>query len=384
MSVAVATAAAGNYVSFARVLAASLREHEPDIPVFLGLTDDPGIHLSPAGEPFEHTGLNELRIPNLRAFLFRHSRSESVIAVKPFLLQYVLDRGFEAVVYIDADVFVLGKLTDLLEAARSAAITLLPHLLEPLESHDRIARELNILQSGVFNGGVLGVGNTDEGRRFLGWWQDRVYHHCRHAVAEGLHHDQRWLDLVPGYFRSVHVFRDSTVNTAHWNLPERDVQASRLFHFSGFEPEHERALTRYSNRLSFGNAEGVAQLVPRYVGALMDAGWKDTRSLEYAYDYFDNGVRIPDVARAIYGDMGEAAIRFGDPFQTIGSESFFRWLTCPADDGGGVSRLWCGVHALRPDLQRVFPDPLGVDRSRFQAWVRQSGIAEHAVPAELV
>jgi hypothetical protein len=384
MRIAIASAAAGNYVSFARVLARSLHEHHPEIPVFLCLSDSSGERLDPAHEPFELFDVSDLPIPNLRAFLFRYTRRQAAIAVKPFLLEHVLDQGFETVVYVDADILVLGRLNDLLEAARSNAITLLPHLLEPLETHDRIDRELNILQSGVFNGGVVGVGDTREGRRFLAWWQDRVHLHCRHAVAEGLHHDQRWLDLAPALFEDVQIFRDPTINTAHWNLPERDVARSRLFHFSGFEPDRPGVLTRYSDRLSLGDVEAAAQLFPPYVRALLDAGWEATQGLEHAYGSFDNGVPIPDVARAVYSDLGEAAIRFGDPFRTTGSDSFYHWLARPADGNGDVSRLWRDVHARRPDLQAAFPDLLGADREAFQAWVRESGAAEHAVPVELV
>lgn len=384
MNVAIATAAAGNYVSFARVLAASLREHHPEIPVFFGLSEDSGDLLDPADEHFELVGVRDLPIPKPQAFLFGYTRRQAAIAVKPFLLEHVLDRGFEAVIYIDVDIIVRGKLTDLLEVARSSAITLLPHLLEPLESDDRTTRELNILQSGAFNGGVVGVRDTGEGRRFLAWWQDRVYHHCRHAIAEGLHHDQRWLDLAPAYFEDVHVFRDPTVNTAHWNLPERDVSDCRLFHFSGFEPDRPNVLTQYSDRLSLGEVGAAAQLFPPYVRALLDAGWEATHGWEYAYGRFDNGVPIPDVARAVYRDIGEAAIRFGDPFRATGSASFFRWLTRPPDSDGGVSQLWRGVHAHRPDLQAAFPDPLGADCEAFRAWVQESGVTEHAVPIELV
>ena len=382
MNVAIATVAAGNYVSFARVFAASARRHHPDIPVLLALSDKPGGRLDPAGEHFEVVDLSELPISELDAFLFRHSRRQASIAVKPFLLQYALDSGFDAVVYIDADVLVVGEVTNLLEASSSNAITLVPHLLEPLEGGDRLSRELNILQSGAFNGGVVGVRDTGEGRRFLAWWQDRVSRDCRHAVAEGLHYDQRWLDLVPAYFEDVHVFREPGVNVAHWNLPERDASDWRLFHFSGFQPHHPEALTQYSDRLPVGTA---TQLVPLYLRALLDAGWNETRRWwEYAYGRFDNGVRIPAVVRAVYGDLGGDAARFGNPFRTAGTGSFFHWLTGPAGGNGGVSQLWHGVHAQRPDLQVAFPDPLGADEDAFGAWVVKAGAAEHAVPAELM
>lgn len=279
---AVATAARKNYVPFVRVLARSLAVHHADVPLFLGLSDEVEDRFDPSAEPFELLSIAELSIPDRDGFLTRYDRQEAAIAVKPYLLQSVLDLGVETVVYIDVDALVLEELSGLFEAAAAHAITLLPHLLEPLEGPDRVDRELNILQSGVFNGGVLGVRDCAEGRRFLAWWQARLHEHCRHSIADGLHYDQRWLDLVPAYFEDVHVFRDPAVNIAHWNLPERDPTSGRLFHFSGFVPDRPNMVTRYSNRLAMNDRGVPAALFARYHRALLDAGWDDARDWPYA------------------------------------------------------------------------------------------------------
>ena len=75
-------------------------------------------------------------------------------------------------------------------------------------------RELNILQSGVFNAGVIGVRRGETADRFLGWWQGQVYSDCRHSLDEGVHYDQRWLDLVPAFFEDVGVVRDPAQDRA--------------------------------------------------------------------------------------------------------------------------------------------------------------------------
>nr|MDP9492088.1 hypothetical protein [Actinomycetota bacterium] len=305
--IAVATASAGNYVPFARVLASSLHEQHPDLPLFFGISDELQGRLEPGREEFEVVTIPELPLPEPRRFLFRHRRRAAAIAVKPYLLEHVLDLGFEAVLYIDVDVLVLRDLSELLTATGRSSITLLPHLVEPLGGADRAARELNILQSGVFNGGVLGVRESEEARRFLAWWQARVYLHCRHAVADGLHFDQRWLDLVPSYFEDVQVFRDPDVDVAHWNLPERDLSSCRLFHFSGFDPDRPGELTSYSNRLALEAVDAAPELFRRYRDELLAAGWPEARDLPYGYGRFDNGVVIPAIAREIYSDLGEAA-----------------------------------------------------------------------------
>jgi hypothetical protein len=325
VTTAVVTAAAGNYVPMARVMAESLTRHHPDVPILLALSDEPGGGIR-SDEPFELLPFDLRSRSVRRRLLFAYERREASIALKPYALESALDLGFEAVLYVDADVLVLRSIAHLLAAAQKNAITLVPHLLGPLEGPDRAARELTILQSGTFNGGVIGVRESREAREFLAWWQKRVTIDCRHATSDGLHYDQRWLDLVPSYFDDVQVYDDATVNVAHWNLPERDLSTCRLFHFSGYDPDRADVLTRYSHRLSFEDVPQAVPLFARYRNAVLAAGWREERDRPYACGRFDNGVPIPNAARVAYRHLGDAAERFGDPFATGGAGSFYGWL----------------------------------------------------------
>jgi hypothetical protein len=393
--VAVGTIAAKNYLSFARVLARSFLAHHPRVPFFLVLSDEVDGAFDPAAEPFRLLHLEELGIPHLRRFCFRYSRQQVAVAAKSYLVGHLLDRGFERAVFLDADVLVLSDLTPLLAPADPRSIMLTPHLLAPLAGAERAARELNILQSGVYNAGFVGVSDTPAARRFLAWWQDRVYLHCRHALAEGLHNDQRWLDLVPAFFEDVCILRDPGCNVAHWNLPEREIQVCqgavlvdgrpcRFFHFSGFRPEEPQTVTKHSRRLTMADIGPAARLFERYASLLAAAGCQETRSWPYAYGFFDNGVAIPDVAREIYLELGEAVGPFGDPFRAAGPHSYFHWLDQPVDEFPDpcrkVTRLWQAVYRRRPDVERAFPDLLGADRDAFLAWTASSGAREHAIP----
>ena len=382
-STAVVTVASGNYVPFARVLAASVRRQHPDLPIFLALSDESAGRLDPLGEEFELVTLSELRLPSIRHFLFRHSRRTAAIATKPYAIEHVLGLGFESVLYIDADMLVLGNLAELLTAVGQSPITLVPHLSEALLGPDRASRELNILQSGVFNAGVVGVRAAEGARRFLEWWQARVYRDCRHDRAEGLHFDQRWLDLVPAYFEDLGIFRAPEVNVAHWNLPERDLSSCRLFHFSGFDPDRPEVLTSYSDRLSLDDVDEAPALFSRYARALRDAGWAEANDIPYAYERFDNGVVIPEVVREIYSELGETE-HFGDPFACEHPGSFFRWLTGSDERPTGTSRRWGSIYARRPDLQHAFPGSPGAHPEAFRDWARSVGAAEYSIPPELV
>jgi hypothetical protein len=398
------TIVARNFLPFARVLARSLREHHPELPMFVALTDGTERDRNPVAdgergephiEPFELVPLEALAIPDLRQVCFGYTRQQLAICAKPYLLSFMLGRGHTGALFLDADIMVLDRLDPLIEAVASHAIAVTPHLVSASDGQASTARQLNILQSGTYNGGFIGVSASAEAARFLSWFADRLQTHCRHNVDDGMHFDQRWLDLVPIYFEDVALVRDRGCNVAHWNVPERDLrwvggramvgdEPCRFFHFSGFDPESPDIVTRYSNRLTMADLGSAAALFTRYVGLLREHGLGDEPP--YAYDTFDNGLPIPGIARQIYLDLGEDVHRFGDPFRTAGEGSFFNWLRQPArpgDSGAGtgvVSRLWDAVHRSRADLRRAYPDPHGADREAFLAWAATSGLAEHGIP----
>lgn len=386
-----------NYMSFARALARSLGQHHPDVPFHVALADEVEGHFVPEAEPFHHLGLADLGIPDLRRLLFRYPARQVAIAAKPYLLSRLLEGGFDGAIFLDADILVLSDLTEVLRKLDNHSIVLIPHLLQPLEGEARVRRELNILQAGVFNGGFLGVSNTPAAHEFLSWWQRRVYEHCRPAVDQGMHYDQRWLDLVPGFFDGVHVLRDPGCNVAYWNLGERDVrvaggavlagdQPCRFFHFSGFTPDRPLFVSRYAPALTMADIGPAAGIFRRYCALLQAEGYRDSSAWPYAYGHFDNAVPIPDLVRDIYAELGEAADGFGDPFETAPQGSYFHWLTGPAegsDTSDLPTRLWRKVYERRPDLQAAFPDPAGADRERFRIWAAQRGTIEHAIPPGL-
>jgi hypothetical protein len=348
------------------------------------LADEIDGFFDPGGESFDLLTLKDLEIPGIDALRFRYPQQPLSYAATPYLLTHLLRRGFSRVVFLKQESLVLGDLTSLFDAVGQRSIALTPHLLHPLEGAGAISRELNILQSGTFNGGVIAVADTPMTHRFLAWWAERVATHCLHAVADGMHYEQRWLDLVPAFFEDVHIVRDPAYNVGHWNLPERRIEPCRVFRFSGYSPDKPEAVTRYSSRLTLENVGPAAAVFERFRLELEATGYSETKSWPYAYGAFDNGVPIPDLARNLYGSLGDGAPRFGDPFQVNTPHSYFRWLNQNIDDRAGkptgVSRLWEAVYRGRPDLQAAFPDLFGVNRAAFLEWTAKHGLPEYHIP----
>ncbi|HWQ56197.1 MAG TPA: hypothetical protein VN442_21095 [Bryobacteraceae bacterium] len=376
-TVAAGTIAAKSALASARVLADSFRQYHPDIPFYVLLADEVDGCFDPARESFRLVRLAELPIPAFDRFRFHYTPQELSYAATPYLLTWLLDQGFDAAIFLKQESLVMGDMAPVLVELERHPVLLTPHLLEPPETGDPVARELNILLSGVYNNGFAAFVGTAEARCFLAWWQERLWSHCVRDVAAGMHFEQRWLDFAPAFVDNVGIVRDSGMNVAHWNLPERSAANVRLFRFSGFDPEHPERATRYSPRLTMANLGPAAEAYRWYLSLLEAAGWQETRSWPYSYGCFDNGEPIPDVARSILREMGGDAECFGNPFCTSTRGSYFGWLHEPV--AKGVPRLWHLVHGTRPDLQRVFPDPLGKHRRKFVRWIAQHGRREYGL-----
>lgn len=218
--IAAATISTANYWPYTAVLLESIARVCPDWEVYvLGLNELPESELS-AGvrilTPQDIWG-SETDLCHARMNLF-----EWACASKAKLLRFLLDdSGASLAVYVDSDVEFFAPPESILASAGSILLT--PNVSATLEC-ESAAWERAHLQYGAFNGGFLAVRNTDDGRSFLNWWDDRITRYCCTEPWLDVFSDQRWLDLVPGLFPGVVVDRSPSLNLATWNVRGRELQ----------------------------------------------------------------------------------------------------------------------------------------------------------------
>jgi hypothetical protein len=392
MEVAAFTIVAKNYLPFARVLMESLREWAPALRRFVVLVDKPDGYFDPDAEDFTVLLSDELDIPNSRWFHFKYTILELCTAVKPYAVQRLMERyGADRVLYFDPDIRVYGDLDSVLSALNEHTVVLTPHLTAPLEDEAR-PTDLDILRSGSYNLGFIGIRRCEESGRFLNWWQARLYDHCVVDLAKGLFVDQRWVDLVPGMFAGVGILRDSGLNVAYWNIAHRHVtrgpggflvngQPLRFFHFSGFDPDKPHAFSRHQNRFTLDNIGTAAEVALDYKARLNAAGYSECKTWPYVYGVFENGAPIPDMGRPAHHEAPELVRKVADPFSAEGYEAFIElWnepLSGPDGKPSGVTRLAYRIYRARTDVQLAMPDVFGGDLARFLNWVISSGTREH-------
>lgn len=220
----------------------------------------------------------------LRRMRRRYTPAELCFALKPFLLEHLLETGAEQAHYLDGDCIAFHDLQPLIEELAAADLLLTPHCLSPIPDDGRTPRALTVLRGGVFNGGYIGVRNTAEGRRFTRWLAGMTERYARNAPAQGMCGDQRWLDLVPVLFPGAAICRRAGANVAYWNLHERTLardpgggyrvngEPLLFFHYSGYRPEWPLDLSVHQNRHTVEPGSPLRALLEEYRGLLEAAG----------------------------------------------------------------------------------------------------------------
>lgn len=230
--VALATISTANYWPYTAVLLESLARVCPDWKVYiLALNELPESDLAANVRILSAKDIwgADAELCQARMNLF-----EWACASKPRLLQFLLDNsGAGLAVYADSDIEFFAIPHSV--CAADGAIILTPNVSATKEC-ESAAWERTHLQYGSFNGGFLAVRNTDEGRSFLKWWDERITRYCCTDPCLDIFSDQRWLDLVPGLFSGVVVDRSPALNVATWNVRGRELRTTDGQYWVGDTP----------------------------------------------------------------------------------------------------------------------------------------------------
>src|SRR5262245_14524671 len=158
--ITVCTIAARNYIAHVRVLASSFLEHHPESRFIFLLIDDESRKFDASSEQFQCVRLSDIGLA--RAEIGRlatiYDVTELSTAVKPRFLQHLLADNGGSVLYLDPDIKVYGSLEYLSRLALEHSIVLTPHVTRPMRRDGRRIDEFQILASGIYNLGFLGVG----------------------------------------------------------------------------------------------------------------------------------------------------------------------------------------------------------------------------------
>jgi glycosyltransferase involved in cell wall biosynthesis len=387
-----------NYISYAKVLSDSYLKQHPnhDFIVVLvdraeGLVD--GL-LENGSEVIEFENFN---IPNIEIFIYRHSIMELNTAIKPYVIHSLFTQfNYESVVYLDPDIYVFKPLTRIYDHLENNSIVLTPHLRKPYYD-DKFPAEINILQSGTFNLGFIGLKRSAVTTDFLNWWKERLYKHCFVDISNGLFVDQKWIDLIPSYYADHFILRDPGYNAAYWNLHERpitqkggawrcDQQELYFFHFSGFNPLVPHRLSKHQNRFISSHSKALSELTNFYATQLLEKGYLESSSYSYAFETLPNSVSMPltVVNRAVrWADNNNVDI----PLPLSEPDRFCAFLFSydPSLPFPNLPIFYNAVLELRPDVAAELKELSGPNGlTVFEAWLHEFGKKELKISDELL
>ena len=396
------TIVARNYLPMARVLAESFLAHHPTSSFTTLIMDDPLKQVEDHVEPFSVVRLDAVGLESeeLHRMAMIYNVTEFSTAVKPWLLAFLKNLyANDAIVYLDPDICFFDSIEDVAQLALEHSIVLTPHTLSPMAVDDLLPSEQIIMASGTYNLGFIGLGPGSES--FLGWWSSRLRRGAIIDPDRMLFTDQRWVDLVPGYYDTL-ILRDETCNVAYWNLDQRPLDWNgqrytvngkplRFFHFSGYDPDVPHVLSKHmgnSPRILLSDHSAVARICREYSDKLRQAGFGEER-VDYFYDRLPNGVRIDTHMRRAYraalieSEKGKENTP-PNPFNSNSEEEFLRWLNEPTIPDSRLTRYLAQVYHDRADLQQAFPQVPGLSTDAYLNFIRYGGKVQLNMPDSLV
>ena len=390
MKKAVFTIIAPNYLAQAKTLMDSLLLTNPQLDRYVFIIDRENKSSQKPDGNFETIYLDDILNPIISTMSFKYNMLEFCTSIKPVVFSYIFNKNYENVIYLDPDTKAYSEFKELYNLLDSHNIVLTPHLNGFLED-DKYPSELDIMRSGTYNLGFLGLKKSITTNNFLHWWQSKLQDHCLVDLEEGLFTDQKWIDLVPGIFEKTHILTHSGYNVAYWNLAHRkhtevneehffNAEELRFFHFSGFNPLNPAIFSKHQNRYQAKDLKEINSLVTDYKNNLLENGFNEYSSKEYPLGRFSSGLYIHDAIRVSYRENERIFNKIGnDPFK---EENKFKNYNCNRNSSRPVTPIMYGIWSSNKSIQHSYPDIFDVNWEAYLTWLIQNFSSELKIPKE--
>lgn len=368
-----------NYFPYVRTLFTSLKTYHPEANLFLCLADIQNPEFPLDIEGVEIIEARDLNIPHFEDFAFRYDIMEFNTAVKPFMMQFLIEKhNFDQVVYLDPDIELFAPMASVFDALDNGAnFVVTPHITKPSEG-DAYPNDIGVMRAGIYNLGFIAVSNHEDAISFLHWWGRRLRFQCVNRQNEGIFVDQKFVDLLPAFHNNVAILRHTNLNVAYWNLEQRKLEQTEkgwlidgepliFFHFSGININNNQRLSKHSHAFTNNLEPALQTLIDHYIAQLKRFSFTKKLNPKYAYGTFENGVSIPNVSRQGYRELKN--IWFENPFASFPEylnqfhEEFLNPSAYP------LTNLMYFVWKARKDLKRSFNIFKLEDRKNYIFWL---------------
>ena len=275
-----------NYLAQAITLGYTLKKFNPDYRFVICLVDRKNESVDYSKIPFEILEVEKIDVPYFDEMILRYDIVELNTAFKPYYFQHFFrTTGADSVIYLDPDIEVFKRFSELEEELIENDIIITPHFTTPLND-DKWQREEDFLNSGLYNLGFIAVKNTENGKKMLSWWAGKMRNKAYIDFNHGLFTDQIWINFVPLFFSKVKVYTNIGYNVAYWNLHERtlslkdgiyyvnDTQPLAFYHYASFRPLRPEMISTGQTRFTFEERTDIAPLFKNYCEMLFQNNYK--------------------------------------------------------------------------------------------------------------
>jgi glycosyltransferase involved in cell wall biosynthesis len=383
-----------NFMPFAKLTARSFLTHHPEFRAFLLLVD---------GEPPDagmftegHVVLlSELNLQHAGWYTAKLTASEFTNAVKPVFLRYLAEFA-KHTVYLDCDIAVFSRLTEMVDLLEIRDLVLIPHMLIPPPRPEQFwthPTRADIFNSGLINAGCFAI-NLAKCCEFLAFWEEANLAPGAFYEGAGYQTDQQHLNWALVMMPDVCVLRETRYNVAYWNLHDRDFRSEPglepqtrfkvdrkplgFFHFSGYDVYEKLRLSRHDGRHSVYNLPAVAEILSWYSDQVLSCPTAGLLNEPYRFDRLANGFQLSRFVRELLKKY-EAYIPRFDTHTLVGAAGLCAFLMDPLPVTGSMLPLVAAeVYDLRPDLQRAFPQAhTSISHSPYWAWFCRHSSVEY-------
>jgi glycosyltransferase involved in cell wall biosynthesis len=360
-----------NFLPFAKLTAQSFMAHHPEFRVFVLIVDGTPSDAAAFTEG-DVVFLSDLGLHHSEWYATKFSASEFSNALKPVLLRYL--SGFATtVIYLDCDIAVFSRLSEMIDLLETHDLVLVPHMLTPPPRPEQFwihPTRADTFHAGLINAGCFAI-RLAKCQDFLMFWEDANFAPGAFYDGAGSQTDQQHLNwallTVPGSC----VLRQTRHNVAYWNLHERDFRFVSIqdgeaqfevdgkplgfFHFSGYDVHDRLRLSRHDERHSVYNFPAVAEILNWYSERILACTTAGLLREPYRFDQLANGLPLNRFVRQLLKKY-EAYIPNFDSQTLAGADGLSAFLMDPLPATRSMLPLVAAeIYEMRHDLHHGFP-----------------------------
>lgn len=201
--------------------------------------------------------------PDWDLLVARYDVFELCNAIRPYCFRYLLSVAASGagLIYLDADILVLGSFAPLVPYLERFPLCLTPHILSPYPLDGQLPDDASLMRYGAYNSGFMAMSDHQGVEEIIEFLIQRVQLYCFNRPPQ-FFCDQKILDLAVSLFWSRIGHLDFPgFNIAYWNIHERGFkrleskyyangEPAVFFHFSGFDASRPEELSRWPGRHS--------------------------------------------------------------------------------------------------------------------------------------